>query len=140
MKRIFILASVVAVVLVLSFAVVALANGNGPGYGAGPGYGECPAGAFVDADGDGVCDNAPQAGVAAQNGGRNMMQQGRGSFGRLSSGMGPNGAGVRGMGGHGDGACGNFVDEDGDGINDNAPRAGTGNQFGPQGPWRVQTQ
>jgi len=49
----------VALVALVAFAPAALARGNGNGPGDGTGAGQC-AGNYVDADGDGVCDNAGQ--------------------------------------------------------------------------------
>ena len=79
---------------------------------------------FVDADGDGVCDNAGQQlgqRSGAVNGQRGGQQIGRsGQQGMRGTGLGQN-------------ANGSFVDADGDGVCDNlgtqAPlRDGTGNQ------------
>lgn len=155
MKRIFALSSVIALVLVMAVAAIAWADDAVPGYGPSPSYGDCPAGEFIDEDGDGVCDNAPRDGNVGPNERRGMMQQGRTAFGRdmfsrfgdgPMNGSGPmghhgtghQGAGHQGAGPNfvdadGDGVCDNFVDEDGDGINDNAPRDGTGNRMGRRG-------
>ncbi len=77
------------------------------GYGRGPHCGQN----YVDADGDGVCDNYTYAGGNGFNGngcGRNPY------------------CGQNYVDADGDGICDNFVDNNGDGINDNCPGFGNG--------------
>lgn len=68
---------------------------------------------FIDADGDGICDNNPDGGLCPQDGTGRQARSAAGS---------PNGA--------------NFIDADGDGICDNnpdgglCPQDGTGRQAG----------
>ena len=75
----------------------------------------CGMGEFVDADGDGVCDNAGLG---------RMWGQGAGGAAFVDA--------------NGDGVCDNWADADGDGINDNAPRPqdGTGMKHGRMGRGR----
>ncbi|MDK2892804.1 hypothetical protein [Methanohalophilus sp.] len=85
----------VAFMLVSLLAVSAMAAGQERGAGMT---------SFIDADGDGICDNFADAnGDRAYN---NFIDE------------------------DGDGVCDNFVDEDGDGINDNSLRLGHGSGDG----------
>ncbi|RME58570.1 MAG: hypothetical protein D6790_11765 [Caldilineae bacterium] len=134
------LSLIVGLVLVFALAVGAQAQGPGPvDAPPGPGYGtgQC-LGAFVDADGDGVCDNwvdadgdgindlAPRDGTGNRYG---FARRG-GGWRAFSNGQ-PQGTLMRNfVDADGDGVCDNWVDADGDGINDLAPRDGTGNRYG----------
>ena len=146
-KKLMIVAGIAAVVLVLAVALVPMVlaqgpvddfipgNGSGPmmnaafgqggrmgmnNFAAGPmgqrGQGQGPG--FVDADGDGTCDNAA-------NGGRG---QGRGPG--FVDGNGDGVCDLAGTDGHGPG----FVDEDDDGVCDHAS---TGGMRGGQGARRM---
>jgi len=123
MKRSTLLALTLGLMMVLVISGAALAQDTTT---PAPVAGACGAN-FVDADGDGVCDNAG-AGVGAMNGQRSGMR-GQGMRG-TGIGNGTNGAFVD---ANGDGQCDNFVDADGDGVNDNAPHDGTGRQIGRAG-------
>ncbi len=112
MKRTSFLALVVALMLVLGFSVVASAQAATPGA-------TCPNGAFVDADGDGVCDNAPRDGSGQQNGRQAGQQTGR----QMGQGA-MQGQGRSFVDADGDGVCDNFVDADGDGVCDNCMNSG----------------
>jgi hypothetical protein len=116
---------VVAVVLVLTLALAAYAQAGTPGSGPQNGTGVCAN--FVDEDGDGVCDYAPQDGTGFQFGrmGRHAML-GQGA-------RGPQMMGAGFVDSDGDGTCDNWVDANGDGVNDSAPRDGTGHQYGRMG-------
>jgi len=150
MKRIIVLSSIIALVLVLAVAVIAWADDTLSGYG--PGYGDCPIGEFVDEDGDGICDNALPEGSCGFFGRRGMMQQGRSFFDRFGDGpmngqgrMGRHSSAHHGEGRHfidadGDGICDNFVDEDGDGVCDTSPCDGTGTQARDRGFRRIPQQ
>lgn len=146
MKRIFVHASVISLVFVMVLAGVAWADDTTPGYGPGFGSGNCPTGEFVDEDGDGICDNAPRAGMNRAPRERSMIPQQRSHFDRFGNKhmngtgrMNSHSVGSRFIDADGDGVCDQFVDEDGDGINDNAPHDGTGNRFGRHDRWRVST-
>lgn len=107
-------------------AVAALSVGTTAALAAGPGGGRC----FVDADGDGICDNAGSRCVYADADGDGLCDvcgAGHGSC--------PAGEGTAFVDADGDGVCdicgtyhrcgtagagGNFVDADGDGVCDNA--------------------
>ena len=94
-------------------------NGQDPDYVApGTKAGKGAATGFVDEDGDGVNDNAPDADGDGIPNGQDE------DFVKPEIGQGQN-AGQGGKGAKGKGARGanSFVDEDGDGINDNAPDA-----------------
>lgn len=122
----------VAALLVVAVAGAALAvdETTAAPYGSG----QCTE--FVDADGDGVCDNAGQNGMG--NGSRRGMQGNRTGMQGNRTGMGGNRTGMGGGQGlnrsgnfvdaDGDGQCDLWQDADGDGVNDAAPRNGTGNQ------------
>lgn len=96
-------AIVLALILTLGLAVTAMAQGNGPMNGAND---SCPQGEFIDANSDGVCDNAAQDGAG--------MQFQRGNSNGSTASAGPNFADA-----DGDGVCDKFIDEDGDGVSDN---------------------
>ncbi len=88
-------------------ALVMQSQGQGHGAQGPHGDGTCSGDTFVDADGDGVCDNM----------GTDQGQQGQ----------------ARGSHGDGDGVCTdeNFVDADGDGVCDNmGTGTGQGNNHG----------
>ena len=108
MQNRFSMAFVVALVLILALSATALAQGPKKGNSGQNGTGLCSN--YVDADGDGVCDHAPQDGTGEQHGQSSSV------------GTAPHG--------DQDGSCDNYVDEDGDGVNDSAPHDGTGNQHG----------
>ncbi len=122
----------VAALLVVAVAGAALAvdETTAPPYGSG----QCTE--FVDADGDGVCDNAGQNGMGAgpRQGMRgNRTGMGAGNRAGMGAGMSANaGQGLNRSGNFvdadGDGQCDLWQDADGDGVNDAAPRDGTGNQ------------
>ena len=167
MKRKIAIAVVVASLLVLAVVVTVMAQGAGPAYGNQAGDGTCAYGEFVDADGDGVCDNAGTyaggmgggmygANADGTGAGPNGMQQGmmgaRRGMGSASRGMNAGngtqaGQGTMGQGyndADGDGVCDNFVDEDGDGqcdncINGSGAQSGMGRQ-GMQGRGRWNSQ
>ena len=128
MKRSTLLALTLGLMMVLVISGAALAQDTTT---PAPVAGACGAN-FVDADGDGVCDNAG-AGVGAMNGQRSAMH-GQGMRGAAMRGTGA-GNGVNGafVDANGDGQCDTFVDADGDGVNDNAPQDGTGRQIGRAG-------
>lgn len=110
MQNRFSMAFVVALVLILALSATALAQGPKNGNPGQNGTGLCDN--YVDADGDGVCDHAPQDGTGEQQGPNSSV----------GAGGAPHGAQ--------DGSCDNYVDADGDDVNDSAPRDGTGNQHG----------
>ncbi|MCB0158280.1 MAG: hypothetical protein KDD83_09125 [Caldilineaceae bacterium] len=135
MKRKIAIAVVVASLLVLAVVVTVMAQGAGPAYGNQAGDGTCAYGDFVDADGDGVCDNAgTYAGGmgAGSNGTQQGMMSARRGMGNASRGMNAGsgtqaGQGMMGQGYNdtdGDGVCDNFVDADGDGQCDNCANGG----------------
>ena len=62
------LAFMLALILVVALALPALAQGRNGGKAGQTGAGSCVN--YVDADGDGVCDNAPQDGTGAKHGRR----------------------------------------------------------------------
>ena len=113
-----------AALLVVAVAGAALAvdETTAPPYGSG----QCTE--FVDADGDGVCDNAGQGGMGA--GPRQGMRGNRAGMGAgqsANAGQGLNRSGNF-VDANGDGQCDLWQDADGDGVNDAAPRDGTGSQ------------
>ena len=123
MKRRFAVGTLLALVLVLGITVAAMAAGPGSNSGNTAGAGMAGQGAalhgtFVDADGDGVCDDYAN---------RTPAQDGTGN--RWNRGQGQQAGGA------------NFIDEDGDGVCDNClgdgtqPRDGTGQQMGRGGRW-----
>lgn len=124
------MATMVAMMLVLVVVAAAFAQGAGPGTGTGtPGAGLCANGSdldgdgvcdnWVDADGDGVNDAAPRNGTGAQHERRGGQRQSA-----------PAGQGAAFVDQNGDGVCDDYVNSDGDGINDAAPHNGTGRQHG----------
>lgn len=124
MLRKWMTAVVMAALLVVMVVGAAMAADDTPAAPYGPG--QCTE--FVDANGDGVCNNAPQNGTG--------NAYGRGGQGR-HAGMGARNAAGQGQGQYrsdnfvdadGDGRCDLWQDEDGDGVNDSAPRNGTGNK------------
>jgi|JI10StandDraft_1071094.scaffolds.fasta_scaffold615123_2 hypothetical protein len=128
MKRSTLLALTLGLMMVLVISGAALAQDTTT---PAPVAGACGAN-FVDADGDGVCDNAG-AGVGAMNGQRSAMRgQGMRGTGLQGTGVG-NGTNGTFVDANGDGQCDTFVDADGDGVNDNAPQDGTGRQIGRTG-------
>ena len=66
MKRTLMIAAAVALMLALTVTVVASAQGTPAATPATPGA--CQNGNWVDANGDGVCDNTPRDGAGQQNG------------------------------------------------------------------------
>jgi hypothetical protein len=121
MKRRFAIGLLVALVLVVGISAMAMAAGPGPAYGNGGAAGYAGQGAlisesFVDADGDGVCDNYVDR-VPLQDGTGNQWGAGTGTPGA------------------------NFVDANGDGLCDNClnggtqPQDGTGMQMRQGGRW-----
>lgn len=122
MLRKWMVSTAVAAMLVVGVVGAAMAADETPAlpYGAGT----CVN--FVDADGDGVCDNAPQDGTGSQN-----QRGGQGNQGLRPSQAGT-GQGTYGsanfVDADGDGECDLWQDADGDGVNDAAPRDGTGSQ------------
>lgn len=135
MKRKLTIAFAVASLLVLALVVTAMAQGAGPALGNQNAGENCPYGEFVDADNDGVCDNAGMGGAAGQGyrwsdedatgNGQGMMAA---RHGAMHAGMG----GRNGTFGQGyvdaddDGQCDNFVDADGDGQCDECAGMGQG--------------
>ena len=121
MKTKFAVGLLVAIVLVLGISAAAMAAGPGPNYSDGvAGYAGQGAGlsdTYVDADGNGICDNFEV---------RVPAQDGRGAPAGI--GYGTPGA--------------NFVDADGDGVCDNClnggtqPQDGTGLQVRQGGRWQ----
>ena len=109
MKRNFVIATLVALMLVTGLVVTASAQTVQPTPTTPVTTGACANGNFVDANNDGVCDNAPRDGSGQQYGMRNG--QGLGMQGR---GM-QNGQGI----GQGAGQGANFVDANNDGTCDN---------------------
>lgn len=149
------IATLVAMLMVVTLIGAVFAQGAGPGAGTCvngndlDGDGVCDS--WVDADGDGVNDFAPADGTGSRwsAGGsqpmRNAGERGpnlhgasqRGQSQRASGrgmtqgqGMTQNGAFVD---ANGDGQCDAYVDADGDGLNDAAPRNGAGSQHGRRG-------
>ena len=112
-------AIVLALILTLGLAVTAIAQGNDPGTN-----GQCLQGEFIDADGDGVCDNA------AQNGAGMQFQRSNGNRGNAAAGNMGNGLAFTDA--DGDEVCDNYSDADGDGVSDN--------RAGPQGRGRRGSQ
>jgi hypothetical protein len=117
MSRKITVTAVLALLLTLVISTAAFAQDAAPAPGQ-YGAGQCVD--FVDADGDGVCDNAG-TGARSQDG--SGIQYGAGQRGTQAG------------GGQGTGA---FVDADGDGTCDNLgqnvpARSGTGNQNGRGG-------
>ena len=139
----FILTTALAV-LVIIFGTNSdlLAQGKGKGKGMNGNKG-CQS-KFIDANGDGVCDNFVDAngdGVCDTKGtgkGKNFVDangdgvndncigQGKCRKG-MKNGNGNAGTGANFIDADGDGVCDNFVDENGDGINDNRKGKGLGN-------------
>lgn len=108
MKRTISFALLIAALLVLGVTTAAFAQDDTP-------TPTCPNGGWVDADGDGVCDNAPQDGSGQQRG----RQGGQG----MSPGMNqPNGQGRQGGQAMGQGQ--GFEDVDGDGVCDHQGQGG----------------
>ena len=111
------LVAVTAMVAALTANGAAAQGGNPPAGASGRGQmrGQMshqagqPQSAFVDENGDGICDNLPAGGQPMQQGQRGGM-----------------GSGI---------AQGAFVDENGDGICDNLPADGQPMQRGPRGRW-----
>lgn len=143
-----VVATLVAMMLVVVVVAAAFAQGAGPGAGAGtgtPGAGLCLNGSdldgdgvcdnWVDANGDGVNDLAPRDGTGNQYGNRGSQRQGATGAGVRANAGQAQGAnqGAAFIDQNGDGVCDNYVDADGDGVNDAAPRNGTGNQRGRRG-------
>lgn len=139
MLRKWMTAALVAALLVVAVAGAAMAADEpltppvGPGQGQGPG--QCAE--FVDADGDGVCDNAGQGrlGAGPRQSAQGMQGNRTGMSGARRAGMGQGmgqsmGQGAGFVDANGDGQCDLWQDADGDGVNDNAPRDGTGNRRG----------
>jgi len=122
MSRKIIVTAVLALLLTLVTSTAAFAQDAAPAPGQ-YGAGQCVN--FVDADGDGVCDNAG-AGARPQDGTGNSY--GAGARGTVQAGN-----------GRGNGTPGSaFVDADGDGACDNMgqhvpARSGAGNQSGRGG-------
>lgn len=128
MKRKMTVGLIVASLLVLGLVVTAFAQTGGPAYGAQNGAQTCLSGEWIDADGDGVCDNMGTATGLAQGhrwgdtddmgsgGAQGMMAGRRGNMQAMRGSM-----GARGMTGPGymdaddDGVCDHFVDADNDG-------------------------
>ncbi len=94
-------------------------NGQDPDYvAAGAQTGKAANKGFIDADGDGINDNA------ADDDGDGIPNGQDEDYVRPEAGMGQNaGAGFKGGKGQGQRGAMRFIDEDGDGINDNAPDA-----------------
>ena len=108
MKRNFVIATLVALMLVTGLVVTASAQTAQPTPTTPVTAGACANGNFVDANSDGVCDNAPRDGSGMQYG----QAQGRG--GMQGRGM-QNGQGIA----QGTGQGANFVDANNDGVCDN---------------------
>ena len=121
MLRKWIVSSTVAGMLIVGVAGAALAADT---TAAVPPYGTGQCTQFVDANGDGVCDNAQQNGGVG--GGLRQGAQG-GQAGQAGTGLGVNRSASF-VDANGDGQCDLFQDANGDGVNDSAPRDGTGNQ------------
>jgi hypothetical protein len=125
MLRKWMTSALVAALLVVAVAGAALAVDETASAPFAPG--QCTN--FVDADGDGVCDNAGQN--AAGGNMRRGMQVNRSATG---------GQGLHQSGNfvdaNGDGQCDLWQDANGDGVNDSAPRDGTGNQHQRSGRGR----
>lgn len=101
---------VMAILLVMAISVAAMAAGPGPNNpDAGTGIGNGIHGAFVDANGDGICDSFVER-VPAQDGTGKQWGAQRG--GRNAT------------------PRANFVDADGDGVCDNCPNGGVPAQDG----------
>jgi hypothetical protein len=107
MKRNFVIATLVALMLVAGLVATVSAQTAQPTTPAGA----CANGNFVDENKDGVCDNAPRDGSGMQNG--QGMNRGRGQ------GQGMQGSGMQNGQGQGMGQGANFVDENKDGVCDN---------------------
>jgi hypothetical protein len=122
MLRKWMVSSAVAAMLVVGVVGAAMAADETPA----PPYGAGQCTEFVDVNGDGVCDNAPQDGTGNQN-----QRGGQGNQGNRPSQAGT-GQGTYGsadfVDADGDGQCDLWQDADGDGVNDAAPRDGTGNR------------
>jgi hypothetical protein len=114
MLRKWMVSTAVAGLLAVGVAGAAMAQDTA----AVPPYGVGACTEFVDANGDGVCDNAPQDGAGA-------------AYGRSAQG---GGQGINGgdafVDADGDGQCDLWQDADGDGVNDAAPQDGSGSQNG----------
>ncbi len=138
MLRKWMTSALVAALLVVAVVGAALAADETVTAPVGPG--QCTE--FVDADGDGVCDNAGQNGMGngsrrGMQGNRTGMQGNRTGMGGMGAGQGLNQSGNF-VDADGDGQCDLWQDADGDGVNDSAPRDGTGNQHGRSGRGRHQ--
>ena len=137
MMRKGLMATMVAMMLILGVAAAAFAQGAGLNAGT-PGAGLCPNGSdldgdgvcdnWVDADGDGVNDAAPRDGTGNRYGKRSGQQQSA-PAGQVNQEQGA-GRGMAFVDQNGDGVCDAYVDADGDGVNDAAPHNGTGRQQG----------
>jgi hypothetical protein len=117
MLRKWMVSTAVAGLLAVGIAGAAMAQDTA----VAPPYGGGACTEFVDADGDGVCDNALQDGTGAAYG-RSVRGGGQGLNGGDSF-----------VDADGDGQCDLWQDADGDGANDSAPQDGTGSQNGRSG-------
>ena len=123
MKRNFVIATLVALMLVTGLVVTASAQTAQATPTTPAAAGTCANGNFVDANNDGVCDNAPRDGSGVQFGqqnGQGMNRangQAQGMQGRGMQGRGMQGQGMQNGQGAGQGA--NFVDANNDGTCDN---------------------
>lgn len=111
MKRIILISALALFVGLFTITSDAYSQGKGKG---GPKGNKGSNSKFVDADGDGKCDNF----VDADGDGKNDNCTGAGNC---------TGKGKNFVDADGDGKCDNFVDADGDGINDNCKKQGKGN-------------
>jgi hypothetical protein len=121
MKRNFVIATLVALMLVTGLVVTASAQTAQPTPTTPVTAGACANGNWVDANNDGVCDNAPRDGSGMQFGQQNGQGMNRGNG--QAQGQGMQGRGMQngqGQGmGQGAGQGANFVDENKDGVCDN---------------------
>lgn len=121
MKRNFVIATLVALMLVTGLVVTASAQAAQPAPTTPATAGACANGNWVDANNDGVCDNAPRDGSGMQFGQQNRQGMNRGQ-GQGMQAQGMQGRGMQGQGmqnGQGAGQGANFVDADNDGTCDN---------------------
>lgn len=138
MMRKSMVAAMAAMLLVLVIAGAAFAQGPGAG-AVEPGMGLCLNSSdldgdgvcddWIDADGDGVNDAAPLDGTGSQYGIGSQTPQ---TPTAPAAGQGTAQTGDF-VDNDGDGVCDTYVDSDDDGVNDAAPRDGTGSQNGGRG-------